>query len=221
MQSTGISSSDIEEEIYPTNKINYALLVHDQDKPKNSTKLSRNKETKYPKLYLQLVRFLDNTKEDSEIVPGSKYYNRTVLRVSIYHKIKYCKSKTQYRQPEVKIFSNERRPIVRFNIHVPTVLGDFPINRHVQETSENLNTSNVWRNINDPKYFPHRPSQNDWYERQKREPNYKIDTYTEVRPQDFTAVRRGSWRDRAITVYQHQQTTTNETNQNGKVCRVE
>jgi hypothetical protein len=28
MQSTGISSTDIEEEIYPTDKIEYALLVH-------------------------------------------------------------------------------------------------------------------------------------------------------------------------------------------------
>jgi hypothetical protein len=72
MQSTGMSSSDIEEDIYQTDKIKYALLVHDQDKPKNCTKLSGNQETEYPKLYYKVAHFLDFSEEYSEIVPGSK-----------------------------------------------------------------------------------------------------------------------------------------------------
>jgi hypothetical protein len=95
MQSTGNSSADIEEETYPTDKIKYALLVQNQDKPKNCTKLSGNQETKYPETYYQAVHFLNITEEDSEIVPGSKYYDQTIFRVSFYQEIKHCKSKSK------------------------------------------------------------------------------------------------------------------------------
>jgi hypothetical protein len=44
-------------------KINYTLLLHNQDKPKNCTKLSGNQEAKYPETYSQVVRFLDITEE--------------------------------------------------------------------------------------------------------------------------------------------------------------
>jgi hypothetical protein len=74
VQSTNISSSDIEEEIYPTDKIKYALLVHNEDKPKNCTRLTSNPETECPPTYIQGVRFLDKFEEDSEKVPGLKYH---------------------------------------------------------------------------------------------------------------------------------------------------
>jgi hypothetical protein len=70
-------------------KIDYALLVHDQDKPKNCTKFSGNQETKYPKTYYQFVRFLDNTNEASDIVPGLKFCDQTIFRVSFYQEIQY------------------------------------------------------------------------------------------------------------------------------------
>jgi hypothetical protein len=60
MQSTGTSSSDIEEEMYPTDKYNYVELVPDQDKISHCTKLQVLQETKYPESYYKVVRFLDN-----------------------------------------------------------------------------------------------------------------------------------------------------------------
>jgi hypothetical protein len=67
MQITGISSSDTEEEEYPTDKFYSIFFVQDQDKRTNCTKLLQDQVTKYPK-----TCFLDHTKEDSEIIPGSK-----------------------------------------------------------------------------------------------------------------------------------------------------
>jgi hypothetical protein len=160
MQSTGISSSDIEEEIYPTDKINYALLLHDQDKPKNCMKLSGNQETEYPEAYYQVVRFLDYTEEDYEIVPGSKNHDRTLFRVSFHQEINYREGITKYGGHNPVNYTNARCPIVRSNIHIPTVRGDFPINRFIQAASENLVPNHIWRNNNDPRYFLHTPSLN-------------------------------------------------------------
>jgi hypothetical protein len=134
-----------------------------------------------------------------------------------YQEIKYefCKSKAKY--PNI-VYTSVIYPTVQFNILVPTVLGDFPIDRHIQSEPENWRTpSYIPRDINDPRYFPHNPSLDDWYVRQKQEPDYVIDTYTQLRPLEITTgVRRGTWRERITTVYRHQQLTT-ETNQN---CRI-
>jgi hypothetical protein len=133
-------------------------------------------------------------------------------------KYRFCKSKDKYPRTE---FTSVIDPTVRFNINVPTVLGDFLINRHVQDGWENLNVSNIRRNMNDPRYFPHNPSLDDWYKGKKREPDYVIDTYTALRLLEITTgVRRGSWRNRNTTFYQHQQITT-ETNCNSKICGTE
>jgi hypothetical protein len=211
MQSTG-TSSDIEEEIYPTDKNNLVRIVPDQDKISNCTKIQVLQETKCPESYYQVVRFLDNIEADSEKVPGSIYHNRNLFRVSIYQEIKnkFCKSKGKY--PET-IYTSVIYPTVRFNIHVPTVLGDFPIDRHVQASPENWRTpSYIPRDISDPRYLLHNPSLDDWYGRQRREPDNVIDTYTALQPLEITTgVRRGTWGERIVTFYQHQQITT-ETN---------
>jgi hypothetical protein len=84
-----------------------------------------------------------------------------------------------------------------------------------------LNTSNIWRNITNPKYFPYNPSLNDWYKRQNLELDYVINTYTEVQSREIiTSVRQGSWRDRVTTIYRHQHITT-EINRSSKICRTE
>jgi hypothetical protein len=163
---------------------------------------------------------LDNIEADSEKVPGSIYHDRTLFRVSFYQEIKYefCKIKAKY--PNI-VYTSVIYPTVRFNILVPTVYGDFPIDRHVQEAPENLNTSNIPRDIDDPRFFPYNPSLDDWYVRQKQEPDFVIDTYTQLRPLELpTGARRGTWRDRTTTFYRHQQITT-ETNRYGKIRSAE
>jgi hypothetical protein len=137
MQSTNNSSSDIEEEIWSPDKNNYTLLVHNQDKLTNCTKLSGNQETEYPKTYYQVVRFLDHSEANSDILPGSKYHNRTIFRVSFYQEIKYSESKTMYQGHNPVNYTDKRRPMVQFNTHVPTVLGDFPIDKFVHKASAN------------------------------------------------------------------------------------
>jgi hypothetical protein len=100
-------------------------------------------------------------------------------------------------------------PIVQFNIHVPTILGDFPIDRFVQNKSANLDSNNISRGHNNPQHFPHTPSVDKWLEQHQRACKYAINTYTEVRPQEkLINGRRGSWHTRQNTVYQHQRTTT-------------
>jgi hypothetical protein len=125
------ASSDFEEEMYPTDKYNYVKLVSDQDKISQWTKLQVLQKTEYPKSYLKVVRFLDNIEADSKKVPGSFYHDRTLFRVSLYHE--FCKSK--YKYPDT-IYTLVIYPTVRFNIHVPTVPGDFRIDRHVQALTE-------------------------------------------------------------------------------------
>jgi hypothetical protein len=163
---------------------------------------------------------LDNIEADSEKVPRSIYHDRTLFRVLFYQEIKYefVESKDKYLDT---IYTLVIYPTVRFNILVPTVLGDFPIDRHVQAEPENLYTpSYIPRDINDPRYFPQNPSLDDWYVRQTREPDYVIDTYTALQPLEITTgVRRGTWCDRIVTFYRHQEVTT-ETNRNGKICSI-
>jgi hypothetical protein len=219
MQNTG-TSSDIEEEIYHTDKYNYVRLVLDQDKVTSCTKIQVLQGTEYPESYYQVVRFLDNIEADSERIPGSIYHDRTLFRVLFYQEIKYefCKSKAKY--PSI-VYTLVIYPTACFNILGPTVYGDFPIDRHVQEAPENSNTNNIPRDIDDPRYFLHNPSLDDWYVRQKQEPDYIIDTYTQLRPLELpTGVRRGTWHDRITTFYQHQQITT-ETNRYSKICSTE
>jgi hypothetical protein len=182
-------------------KLTNALHVHDQDKSKNCRRLSGNQETKYLETFYQVSRFLDHTEEDSEIVPGSKYHDRKLFRVSFHQEINYREGKTKYRGDNPVNYTDKRCPNVRFNIHKPTIIGDFPINRFVQEAPENFDPNHIWRKNNNPKYFPHTPNLEYSYKQQNCAPNYKIYTYTEVRPQEITGVRRGSWRNRAITVY--------------------
>jgi hypothetical protein len=74
MQSTS-TSSDIEEEIYPTDKYKYVRLVPDQEKFTNFTKIQVLQETEYPESYYQVVWFLDNIEADSEKVPGLIYHD--------------------------------------------------------------------------------------------------------------------------------------------------
>jgi hypothetical protein len=84
-----------------------------------------------------------------------------------------------------------------------------------------LNIGNISRDIDDPRYFPHNPSLDDWYVRQKQEPSYVIDTYTQLRPLEIPAgARRGTWRDRVTTFYRRQQITT-ETSHYSKLCSIE
>jgi hypothetical protein len=148
------------------------------------------------------------------------YHDRTLFRVLFYQEIKYEFAEKKDKYPRT-VYTLVIYPTVRFNIHVPTVLGDFPIDRHVQEAPENLNSSNICRNINDPRYFQLNPSLNNWYKRQNQEPDYVIDTYTELRPLEITTgVRQGSWRDRTTTIYRHQQFTT-EINRNGEIRSAE
>jgi hypothetical protein len=64
MQSTG-TSSDIEEEIYPTDIFNSVKLVPDQDKISQCTKLLVLQETKYPESSLKVLQFLNNIEADS------------------------------------------------------------------------------------------------------------------------------------------------------------
>jgi hypothetical protein len=130
MQSTGISSSDIEEAFYY-----YALLVQDQDKPKNCTRLTGNPETDYPDTNIKVVRFLDNIEEDSEKVPGLKYHDRTLFRVLFYQEIKYDFTKIANKYLR-SVYTSDIFPITRFNIHAPTMIGDFPIDRFVQGRRE-------------------------------------------------------------------------------------
>jgi hypothetical protein len=219
MQSTN-TSSDIEEEIYPTDKFNYVRLVPDQEKNSNCTKIQVLKETEYPESYYQVVRFLDNIEANSEKVPGLIYHNQTLFRVLFYQEIKYefCKSKGKYQET---IYTLVIYPTVQFNIHVPTVLGDSPIDRHVQAEPENWRTPTyIPRDINNPRYFLHNPSLEDCYGRPKREPDYVIDTYTALRPLEITTGEiRGTWRERIVTFYQHQQIST-EKNRNGRICSI-
>jgi hypothetical protein len=212
MQSTG-TSSDIEEEIYPMDKYNYVKLVPDQDNISQCTKLQVLQETEYPESYYQKVRFLDNIEAVSKKVPRSIYHDRT-------KEIKHEFAEKEDKYPRT-IYTSAIYPIVWFNINVPTVLGDFRIDRHVQEAPENLNTSNICRDINDPRYFPYNPSLDDWYKQQKQESDYVINTYTKVRQCELlTGVRRGSWQERITTIYRHQQNIT-ETNCNGKIRSTE
>jgi hypothetical protein len=164
MQSIG-TSSDIKEEIYPTDKCHYVKLVPDQDKISHCTKLQVLQETEYPESYYQVVRFLDNIEANSKKVPGLFYHDRTLFRVLFYQEIEYKLTEKEDKYPRT-INTLAIYPIVRFNIHVPTVLGDFPIDRHVQEAPENLNTSNICCNINDPRYIPYNPSLDNWYKQQ-------------------------------------------------------
>jgi hypothetical protein len=85
MQSNG-TRSDIEEEIYLTDKYNYVRLIPDQDQISNCTKIQVLQETKNPESYYQVVPFLDNIEADSEKVPGSIYHERTLFRVSFLKK---------------------------------------------------------------------------------------------------------------------------------------
>jgi hypothetical protein len=183
----------------------------------NCTKIQVLQETEYPESYYKVVRFLEYIESDSEKVTGSIYHDRTLFRVSFYQEIEYgfCKSKSKY--PET-IYTLVIYPTVRFYIHVPAVLGDFRIDSHVQASLENLFTpSYIRRDINDPRYFPHNPSLDDWYKRQKREPDYVIETYTALRPLEITTgVRQGGWRERIVTFYQHQQINA-EINGNGRI----
>jgi hypothetical protein len=87
MQSTG-TSSNIEEEIYTTDKYNYVRLVPDQDKITNCTKIQVLQETEYSEYYYRVVRFLENIEADSEKVPGSIYQDQTLFRVLFYQEIK-------------------------------------------------------------------------------------------------------------------------------------
>jgi hypothetical protein len=131
MKSTGTSSSDIEEEFCHTDK-NFYTLRTDQDKLKYCTKLSGNQETEYPDTYIQVVRFLDNIEEDSEKVPGSKFHDRAIFRVSFYQEIKYEFVNTRDRYLRT-VYTSQIFPIQRFNIQAPTIIGDFPINRFIQD----------------------------------------------------------------------------------------
>jgi hypothetical protein len=87
MQSTG-TSSDIEEDIYPTDKYIFVGLVPDQSKISNCTKIQVLQETEYPESYYRVVRFLDNIEADSEKLPGFIYHNRSLFRVLFYQEIK-------------------------------------------------------------------------------------------------------------------------------------
>jgi hypothetical protein len=117
MQSTG-TSSDVEEEMYPTDKYNYVSLLPDQDKILNCTQIQALQETENPKSYLQIERFSDNIEADSKNVPGSTYHDQTLFRVFFYQEMKYefVKSKSKY--PET-IYTLVIYLIIRFNIHVP------------------------------------------------------------------------------------------------------
>jgi hypothetical protein len=155
-----------------------------------------------------VVCFLDFTTEDSEITPGSKYHDRIIFRVSSYQEIRYGEEKTKYRGQKWVNYINERRAIVRLIIHVPTVFGDFPIDRFVQEASTNSNSGKIERNISNPRYFPHTPSLEDWFARQQKLSDYKIDTYTAFQPynihiakQPHDLLGRGIWRTKQIVYY--------------------
>jgi hypothetical protein len=210
MQSTG-TSSDIEEEIYPTDKYNYVRLVPDHDKISNCTKLQVLQETKYPEYYYRVVRFLDNIEAESEKVPGSIYHNRTLFRVSFYQekKCEFTEKEDKYPYPST-IYTSVIFPIVRLNI--PYGIWRLSYRHTRPRSTGNLNTSNICRNICDPRYFLHNPRPTDWYERQNRKPDYVIDTYDEVQPREpLTVVRRVNWQERITTIYRQQQITT-ETN---------
>jgi hypothetical protein len=132
----------------------------------------------------------------------------------------FTKKEARYPYPST-VYTSGIYPNVRFSILVPTVYGDFPINRHAQEAPENLNTSNIPLDTKDLRYFPYNPRLNHWYERQNREPDYVIDTYPDVRPREtLPVVRRGNWQKRITTIYWHQQVTT-ETIRHGKICSSE
>jgi hypothetical protein len=126
------------------------IIVPDQDKISNCTKIQVLQETKFPESYYQVVRFLDNIEANSKKVPGSIYHDQTLFRVLFYQEIKYefCKSKAKY--PEI-VYTLAIYPTVLFNILVHTVYGNFPIDRHVQEATENLYTSNIPCDIDDPR----------------------------------------------------------------------
>jgi hypothetical protein len=124
-----MQSPESKEEIDPTDK--FVLLTTDKDKKNKMCSNFTEQDYKIENYYEdasfanhKLIRYLNYSEADVEIVPGLNYYNQMFFRATFFIE---TTGDFIFRP----IMYQNTSPTRRFNIHHPTTLVDVEINRHL------------------------------------------------------------------------------------------